>query len=129
MNTNYRLKEIIMFAIAISYTDSRGNDKVKAFMSHEATETGALGEAFMSMSKMTDAYTVRGWDVGVNDEMLLEAIKPSILEGRKIEAIKIYRKLTGEGLRESKAFVDAHMYDWADESERLVDYRSGRLTE
>jgi ribosomal protein L7/L12 len=116
-----------MFAIAISYTDSRGNDKVKAFLSHAPTETAALGEAFTNMSKMTDAYTVRGWDVGVNDETLLAAIKPSILDGRKIEAIKIYRKLTGEGLRESKFFVDAHMNDWADESERLADYRSGRM--
>jgi ribosomal protein L7/L12 len=128
MNTNYRLEEIIMFAIAISYTDSRGNDKVKAFLSHEATETAALGEAFTAMSKMTDAYTVRGWDVGVNDEMLLEAIKPSVIDGRKIEAIKIYRKLTGEGLKESKGFVDAHMNDWSDESDRLADYRAGRVT-
>jgi ribosomal protein L7/L12 len=120
-----------MFAIAISYTDSRGNDKVKAFMSYEATETAALGEAFMNMSKMTDAYTVRGWDVALNDEMLLAAIKPSVIDGRKIEAIKIYRKLTGAGLRESKAFVDAHMYDWnteAEADERLADYQSGRVS-
>jgi ribosomal protein L7/L12 len=104
-----------MYAIAISYTDSRNVDKVKAFLSHEATETAALGEAFTAMSRMKDAYTVNGWDVGVNDEMLLEAIKPSILEGRKIEAIKIYRRLTGTGLRESKAFVDDHMNDWRTE--------------
>ena len=120
-----------MFAIAISYTDSRGNDKVKAFMSHEATETAALGEAFTAMSTLKDAYVVRGWDIAVNDEMLLAAIKPSILEGRKIEAIKIYRKLTGADLRESKAFVDAHMNDWDPEEEsRLSDYRyrAGRIS-
>jgi ribosomal protein L7/L12 len=104
-----------MYAIAICYTDTRGNDKVKAFMSHEATETAALGEAFMAMSRMNDAYVVTGWDVAVNDDMLLAAIKPFVLEGRKIQAIKEYRRLTGAGLRESKAFVDDHMNDWRTE--------------
>jgi ribosomal protein L7/L12 len=104
-----------MFAIAISYTDSRGNDKVKAFLSHEAKETAALGEAFTSMSRMSDAYTVTGWDVGVNDESLIAAIKDDVINGRKIAAIKTYRALTGAGLMESKGFVEEHMLDWKED--------------
>ena len=36
-----------------------------------------------------------------------EQIKLSIFAGRKIEAIKMYRELTGQGLKESKEFVEA----------------------
>lgn len=35
------------------------------------------------------------------------AICDHLFEGRKIAAIKLYREATGEGLKESKDFVDA----------------------
>jgi ribosomal protein L7/L12 len=36
-----------------------------------------------------------------------EAIASALAEGRKIEAIKIYREATGKGLKEAKDFIDA----------------------
>ena len=96
-----------MFSIAISYTDSRGNDKVKAFTSMAATKHEALGEVFMSMttSVMGD-FVVNGWDIADDESTLIEVIKPALSNGRFIEAIKDLRAHTGWGLKESKAFVD-----------------------
>ena len=42
----------------------------------------------------------------VNDEVRAE-LKDLVLKGKKIEAIKRYRKLTGIGLKEAKAYVDS----------------------
>ena len=36
----------------------------------------------------------------------VDEITEAIAQGKKIEAIKIYRKATGEGLREAKEFVE-----------------------
>jgi ribosomal protein L7/L12 len=36
-----------------------------------------------------------------------QRIAAALAEGRKIEAIKLYREVTGEGLKESKEFIDA----------------------
>jgi hypothetical protein len=35
-----------------------------------------------------------------------EAIKTALFEGRKIEAIKLYRQVSGRGLKEAKDFVE-----------------------
>jgi hypothetical protein len=35
-----------------------------------------------------------------------ESIKASLYEGRKIDAIKLFRQISGEGLKESKDFVE-----------------------
>ena len=37
----------------------------------------------------------------------VRAITDSLLAGRKIEAIKIYREATGEGLKEAKEFIES----------------------
>ena len=42
----------------------------------------------------------------VTDEVRAE-LKDLVLKGKKIEAIKKYRKLTGIGLKEAKAYVDS----------------------
>ncbi len=36
------------------------------------------------------------------------AIEESLYRGRKIEAIKRYREVTGQGLKESKDLIDEH---------------------
>jgi hypothetical protein len=36
----------------------------------------------------------------------MEQIGKSLADGRKIEAIKIYREATGKGLKEAKEFID-----------------------
>lgn len=41
------------------------------------------------------------------DEEMRREIVDSIVSGRKIAAIKIYREATGSGLKEAKEFVDA----------------------
>jgi hypothetical protein len=37
----------------------------------------------------------------------MQQIRAAIFAGRKIEAIKLYREASGQGLKESKDFVDA----------------------
>ncbi len=37
----------------------------------------------------------------------VECIRAAILAGRKIEAIKLYRQASGEGLHEAKVFIEA----------------------
>ena len=102
-----------MFSIAISYTDSRGNDKVKAFNFNAATKHEALGEAFMTMTRVVMGdFVVKGWDIAADMGSLLDAIEEDCRAGKKIAAIKTHRAMTGAGLQESKAFVDDHYYDW-----------------
>jgi hypothetical protein len=36
----------------------------------------------------------------------MQRIRAAVLAGRKIEAIKLYREASGQGLKESKDFVD-----------------------
>jgi len=102
-----------MYSIAVSYTDSRGNDKVRAFTSTAASKHEALGEAFMSMTKViVGDFVVKAWDIADDVDSLLDAIEENVRAGKKIAAIKIHREMTGASLRESKDFVDAHYYDW-----------------
>ena len=102
-----------MFSIAISYTDSRGNDKVKAFMITAETKHEALGEAFMTMTNViVGDFVVKAWDIASDLGSLLDAIEDDCRAEKKIAAIKTHRAMTGLGLKESKAFVDAHYYDW-----------------
>ena len=37
----------------------------------------------------------------------MERVKDALREGRKLQAIKIYKDATGKGLRESKKYIDA----------------------
>ena len=51
----------------------------------------------------------------LTDEQV-RAIEEALFTGRKIEAIKLYRKSTGQGLKESKDFIDALELDLRRES-------------
>jgi hypothetical protein len=102
-----------MFAIAISYTDSRGNDKVRAFASNAGSKHEALGEVFMTMTKVIIGdFVVKAWDIADDEVALLAAIEEEVRAGKKIAAIKTLRALTGSTLKEAKVFVDDHYYDW-----------------
>ncbi len=41
-----------------------------------------------------------------SDHIPWDEIKDALFAGRKIEAIKVYREATGQGLKESKEFID-----------------------
>ena len=41
-----------------------------------------------------------------SDQIPWDEIKDALFSGRKIEAIKVYREATGQGLKESKEFID-----------------------
>jgi hypothetical protein len=101
-----------MFAVAISIEDSRGNKKAKAFASNADTETAALGDAFMQLSKFGDAFIVLDWDIMPELDTLLAAIRPHVLNGQKIKAIKALREVKFMDLRAAKAFVDQHEHDF-----------------
>jgi len=102
-----------MYSVAVSYTDSRGNDKVRAFTSTAGSKHEALGEAFMLMTKVIIGdFVVKAWDIANDVAAILDAIEANVRAGKKIAAIKIHREMTGASLRESKDFVDSHYYDW-----------------
>jgi hypothetical protein len=101
-----------MYSIAISYTDSRGNDKVRAFCSDATSEAEAIGAAFMDMADGRDAYVVTGWDAVADTDTLLAAIEAHVRAGKKIPAIKALREVKKWDLRKAKKFVDDHWYDW-----------------
>jgi mannitol-1-phosphate/altronate dehydrogenase len=62
----------------------------------------------------------------ISDEDAAE-IQSAIFAGRKIEAIKKYRELTGQGLKESKEFVEAVEKDLRQESpERFTAPAGGK---
>ena len=100
-----------MYAVAISYTDSRGNDKVKAFQFSVDSEVEALGKTFMSMTKsIVGDFVVKAWDVVASEDLMIDIITPMALAGKKILAIKTLRDSTGLDLKSAKNFVDTH-YD------------------
>jgi len=102
-----------MYSIAISYTDSRGNDKLKAYTSLAATKHEALGEVFMSMTKnIVGDFVVKAWDIADDEDTLIAVIKPELQAGRFIAAIKALRSHTGWGLKESKNFCERYRYNF-----------------
>lgn len=54
------------------------------------------------------------------------AIEDAVFAGNKINAIKLYREATGEGLKESKDFVDALELDLRRESPERFTKAAGR---
>lgn len=48
-----------------------------------------------------------GGGTGVPDDPRMAEVRSLALGGQKIEAIKVYREITGLGLKESKEAVDA----------------------
>ena len=46
-------------------------------------------------------------DQPLPDDDATESIKAAIFQGQKIEAIKRYRQVSGQGLREAKDFIEA----------------------
>ena len=52
-------------------------------------------------------------------------VERALLEGGKIEAIKVYREVTGEGLKEGKDFVDALAVEMSDEHPELAAASKG----
>lgn len=102
-----------MFSIAISYTDNRGNDKIKAFTSLAATKHEALGEVFMGMTtSIVGDFVVKAWDIADDEGTLIDIIKPELAAGRFIAAIKALRAHTGWGLKESKNFCERFRYSF-----------------
>ncbi len=62
----------------------------------------------------------------ISDEDAAE-IQASILAEQKIEAIKKYRELTGQGLKESKEFVEAVERElWQESPERFTAPAGGK---
>ena len=53
----------------------------------------------------------------------MERVKEALREGRKLQAIKIYKDATGEGLRESKEVIDALCPEFLKKDEE--NYRCG----
>jgi hypothetical protein len=102
-----------MFAIAVSYTDSRGNDKVKAYMESGDSKHEALGKVFMTMTRtIVGDFVLKGWDIAPDEDSLVAVIRPELEAGRFIAAIKALRAHTGWGLKESKAFCDRYRYSF-----------------
>jgi hypothetical protein len=106
----------MIFAVAISMQDSRGNEKVRAFSMDAKNRAAALGESFIRLSHSGEAFIIKGWDISsCGDEVLLDAIRPHVIDRKKIRAIKAMREVDWSyGLREAKEFVEAHWYDWED---------------
>jgi ribosomal protein L7/L12 len=51
-------------------------------------------------------YTGEAHGTTVMDEQAVQTIRELVSSGRIIDAIKIYRRVTGHGLRESKDYID-----------------------
>ncbi len=52
-------------------------------------------------------------------------ITDTLLAGRKVEAIKHYREVTGEGLREAKDFIDAMAAELSKSHPEIVQVNRG----
>ena len=61
-------------------------------------------------------YTGEGHGATVMDEQVALEIRTLVQKGRIIDAIKIYRQVTGHGLRESKEYIDSIVQDLEQEA-------------
>jgi ribosomal protein L7/L12 len=102
----------MIYSIAIGFTDSRGNDKVRAFGMDAESDTDALGQAFTMLAASSLSFTVNDWDIAPCLDAQLEAIRPEIMAGRKIGAIKALRDVHHLGLQEAKVFVEKYWDEW-----------------
>lgn len=79
---------------------------VGVFLISLLTTISQLRSDIVKMNRKLDKITKHIGVVDITPENEDEEFKKLILEGKKIQAIKRYRMLTGEGLKEAKDYVD-----------------------
>ena len=85
----------LLLALLIGYLVGR-------FSRPAPRDAGALTRIERKVTMLTDHFKLK-WDptVGVPEEVLAK-----VRAGSKVEAIKLYRELTGKGLRESHELIE-----------------------
>jgi len=71
---------------------------------------GTINQLLNELKRISKTVDKIAKQIGVNDpvpENLINELKSLVSEGKKIEAIKRYRKATGLGLKESKEYIDS----------------------
>ncbi len=81
--------------------------KIEAIKVYREATGAGLAEAKRSVEAIEAGRDVSGpaLDTASNDD--IDQIQAAVFAGEKIQAIKLYRTATGEGLMESKQFIDA----------------------
>lgn len=72
----------------------------------QATDTG-LAEAKQAVEALEAGRPIGGPAIESASNDDIDQIQAAVLAGEKIRAIKLYRDATGEGLKESKDFIEA----------------------
>jgi ribosomal protein L7/L12 len=88
----------------------RGN-KIEAIKAYRAKTGAGLAEAKAAVEAMQAGQPVAvpqaDWSQSGDNAGMLDEIQNALRRGNKIEAIKIYREMTGVGLKEAKDAVEA----------------------
>ena len=81
--------------------------KIEAIKLYRAASGVGLAEAKKAVEALAAGRPVGGapMEAASNDD--IDAIEAAVFAGEKIQAIRLYRDATGEGLKEAKDFIDA----------------------
>ena len=81
--------------------------KIEAIKLYREASGVGLAEAKKAVEALAAGRTVDAAPMGSASNDDINAIEAAVFAGEKIQAIRLYRDATGEGLKESKDFIDA----------------------
>jgi ribosomal protein L7/L12 len=85
----------------------RRGKKIEAIKLYRAATGAGLAEAKRFVEALEQGRPPGDSPLGSIAGADIEQIQSAVFAGRKIEAIKLYRRASGEGLREAKEFIEA----------------------
>lgn len=84
-----------------------GGNKIEAIKLYRELARVGLAEAKSAVEAIEAGRQVGAPSLAAASNDDIDQIQAAVFAGKTIEAIKLYRTITGEGLKESKQFVDA----------------------
>lgn len=84
-----------------------GGNKIEAIKQYRQLTGAGLAEAKSAVEAIEAGRSIGTAPMAAASNQDIDEIQAAVFAGDKIKAIKIYRASTGEGLKESKDFIDA----------------------
>ena len=81
--------------------------KIEAIKLYREASGAGLAEAKRAVEALEAGRPMQQVPLGSASNDDIDQIKAAVFTGEKIKAIRLYRQATGEGLKESKDFVEA----------------------
>ncbi len=84
-----------------------GGRKIEAIKLYRESTGAGLAEAKRAVESLEAGRSIGGKAIESASNEDIDQIQAAVFAGEKINAIKLYRTVTGKGLKESKQFIEA----------------------